>query len=400
MAGRLDPVPFDRRLLLRIDGPVRLEAAEVIQAHIVIQGQRATEPRNPPIEAALLQQRPLVQRIAPALPRRGEVVRRHAGYTRRPPAFVQFEDLRVGPHVRTVVGDEDCDIAQDADLALGTIAAQRRPLLLEEELDYLLDRQLAPRLVHDGGQGIGVAESVLFGPVNPAFQTKPATQYGEQCPVGEPRNVVLSEFLKATTILRAGVVEEVGCRFFHQRQLSLRGCGKVTGPLVTRQPQDALLGDPALLDQALQADQRCVARKRGQRRIRRAAVTSRVQRQNLPEALFRRNQKVDEAVCRGTEVPDASIGRQRSDMQQNAGKPLGIHSISQASTSRTASCLRRTRATTGCRVVALVFTLVSWEGSVRYEAAASLRVDRQPACGCRQWHARRCSAPSGYRRTR
>ena len=49
----------------------------------------------------------------------------------------------MGPDVGAVVADEDGDIAEDADVALGAIASQGAPLLAEEELDNLLDCKLA-----------------------------------------------------------------------------------------------------------------------------------------------------------------------------------------------------------------------------------------------------------------
>jgi hypothetical protein len=96
----------------RRDRPVGLKAAEVVQPHLVVERERAADARHPPVEAVLLQQRPLVERIAPALPGRGEIIRRNTRHPNRIPAVVELEDLRMRPHIRAVVADKDGHIAQ------------------------------------------------------------------------------------------------------------------------------------------------------------------------------------------------------------------------------------------------------------------------------------------------
>ena len=52
-AGGLDPLAVDGGLLFGGDGPEGFEAAEVIEADRVVEGQAAADACDPPIEAAL-----------------------------------------------------------------------------------------------------------------------------------------------------------------------------------------------------------------------------------------------------------------------------------------------------------------------------------------------------------
>ena len=85
---------------------------------------------------------------------------------------------------------------------------------------------------------------------------------------------------------------------------------------------DAIAGDPAVLDQPLEADQQRVARKGRERRVRRAAVSGGAQRKNLPEALLRGGQEIDKGIGGGAEVADAAVGGQRSNVQQNSRQTI------------------------------------------------------------------------------
>ena len=132
VAGSLDPLAVDGGLLLGGDGPVGLEAAEVIEADDVVEGERAADAGDPPVEAALAQQAPLVERVAPALAGDGEVVGRDAGDADGVALLVELEELGVGPDVGAVVVDEDGDVAEDADVFGGAVLAQARHCSLKK----------------------------------------------------------------------------------------------------------------------------------------------------------------------------------------------------------------------------------------------------------------------------
>ena len=89
----------------------------------------------------------LVERVAPALAGGREVVRWDAGDARGQALLVELEDFGVGPDVGAIVADEDGNVAEDADFAVGAVAAKGAPLLGEEELDDLLDGELAALFV-------------------------------------------------------------------------------------------------------------------------------------------------------------------------------------------------------------------------------------------------------------
>src|SRR5207302_319444 len=101
-----------------------------------------------PVEAAFAQRIPAVQWIAPALAGGGEVVRRHARDADQLPLFIQLEEIRVGPDVRAVVVDEYGNVAEDADVARVRVFAQRGPLLADQVLNRLFDREVAAGLIH------------------------------------------------------------------------------------------------------------------------------------------------------------------------------------------------------------------------------------------------------------
>jgi len=186
-------------------------------------------------------------------------------------AVVELEDLGMSPDVGAVVADEDGDIAEDADLAFGAVGSQGGPLLIEEELDDLLDGEVAAALVHHPRHGVGLAGGVLGGPLVPAEVVEAAAKDGIDCVVGEPGDVVLAEALEAEALFLGSAVEEVGCGFFDQRNLLREGGAKVARALVSGQATgntvEAILGEPSIADQELQADEQWIAGEGGERRV-------------------------------------------------------------------------------------------------------------------------------------
>ena len=240
VAWSLDPLAVDGGLFVGGDGPVRFEAAEVVKADFVVEGQRAANASDPPVEAVLLEQRPLVERIAPALAGCGEVIRRNARDADGLKAVVKLEDLRMRPDIGAVVADKDGNIAEDANPALGAVSSQSRPLFVEEELNDLLDGELASAFVHETGEGVGLAAGELGGPLVPAEIVEAAAQHTVHRVVGEPGNVVLAEPLEAEAVFLRSAIKKVGRRFFDQRNLLVEGRAEVAGALVSGQTAGAL----------------------------------------------------------------------------------------------------------------------------------------------------------------
>ena len=92
MARGFDPLAVDGGLFFCGDGPEGLEAAEVVEANGVVEGQAAADAGYPPVEAALAEQTPLVEWVAPALAGDGEIVGRDAGDTGGAELIVELED--------------------------------------------------------------------------------------------------------------------------------------------------------------------------------------------------------------------------------------------------------------------------------------------------------------------
>src|SRR5271165_320567 len=139
---RLDPLAVYRGCVLGGNRPEGLKSAEVVEANNVVKRLGAAYAIDPPRETLLLQNIPLIQRIAPSLSRCREVVRGHARDTNRRKVFAQLEDSGIGPDIRAVVVHKDRDIADEFDTQLAAVRAQIPPLLAEGKLDDLFDRQL------------------------------------------------------------------------------------------------------------------------------------------------------------------------------------------------------------------------------------------------------------------
>ena len=90
--------------------------------------ERAPEPLAPPAVAGRAVDRPVVERVPPALAGRAERVRRRAG------DLAAREQLRPAGDVGAAVGDVDRQVADQPDAALGRVRAQRSPLPLEAHL--------------------------------------------------------------------------------------------------------------------------------------------------------------------------------------------------------------------------------------------------------------------------
>src|SRR5439155_752983 len=61
------------------DVPSRLESAEVVESHQVDLAERGPQSRDPPRIVLGLERGPIVERIAPELAGRAEIIRRHPG---------------------------------------------------------------------------------------------------------------------------------------------------------------------------------------------------------------------------------------------------------------------------------------------------------------------------------
>src|SRR5262249_46357794 len=110
------------------------KSAEMIEAdHVDLSEQRPC-PVDPPAIAACPKRVPVVDGIAPTLAVRAEVVGRHAGDGARPTLLVEQEQLRVGPHIARVGGDEERKVADQLHASGSRVSLQARALTEQQEL--------------------------------------------------------------------------------------------------------------------------------------------------------------------------------------------------------------------------------------------------------------------------
>ena len=114
--------------------PRRRESSEVIQTDRVDVSQQGAQAVDAPAVAARGKRVPVIDRIAPALSLRAEVVRRHTGDDARPALGIEQEQLRVGPHVARVRRDEEGQVADQAHAFRTRVGLQARPLTGQQEL--------------------------------------------------------------------------------------------------------------------------------------------------------------------------------------------------------------------------------------------------------------------------
>ena len=89
---------------------------------------------------------PVINRISPQLPRRGEGIRRTACHDRRPALFIQLEEFRMAPCIGAVQSHVDRQIPQDLDPVLVGIVLERFPLPVEHILHKTVESDLIQKL--------------------------------------------------------------------------------------------------------------------------------------------------------------------------------------------------------------------------------------------------------------
>src|SRR5450759_158655 len=139
-AGAFGPFAVDGRLFSCRYGPASLKTPEVVEPNDIQLLERPLEAGDPPGVAILRHHIPTVQRVAPQLAGRAEVVRRDPGNQSWLALSVEVEEICVRPGVGTVVGHEDRDIADDADATLVGVRFQAGPLSVELVLRVLVER--------------------------------------------------------------------------------------------------------------------------------------------------------------------------------------------------------------------------------------------------------------------
>ena len=157
---------------------------------------------------------PVVDRVAPELPVRAEVVGRHAGDEARLVVSSSRNNSRVGPDVARVGGDEKRQIADQAHAPGMGVLLEACPLAEQQELGEanLIDRvrQLSRACARAGrfapdqlGRPLEVMRAVVSG-----------LQRAEQGVVVQPVRLVVAELLKGGPQVRTRPRAEAGSRPF------------------------------------------------------------------------------------------------------------------------------------------------------------------------------------------
>jgi hypothetical protein len=322
-AGSGPVAALDGGLRARGDLPVALHADEVIDAQHVDLREHHAQALDPPLVAARRHHVPAVQRVAPELPGRAEVVGRHARDDRRLALRVEEEEIGVGPHVGAVVGDEDRDVADDADAALVCVAAQSRPLAEERHLTELVFEDGARELRPRRRQRVRVAGDQLRGPGAPRRELVLLLERHEEREVLEPGPLRGAEGAEVGLERRARTRGETlgGAR---EQRLPVRDHRAVVDVVVgeRRVVTQLVCGEEPVLDEQIEADQQRIAGERGEALVGRVAVARRPEWEHLPERLPGAHQEVDEALRLGAEIADPVPARQRGRVEKNSAAAL------------------------------------------------------------------------------
>src|SRR5438874_2528813 len=116
---------MDGRILVGGHGPIRLEASEMVETHDIDPTERVAEALDPPGVAGALKDVPAIERIAPQLAGRAEVIRRDAGDGGGMAIGVEIEQVRVRPGIGAVESDKDGDVADDGEATAVGVGVQR-----------------------------------------------------------------------------------------------------------------------------------------------------------------------------------------------------------------------------------------------------------------------------------
>jgi len=175
----------------------------------------------------------------------------------------------VGPHVRTVGGDVDGDVADEVDAALGRRLAERAPLADEAELDERVVAHRLPEVLAGAGERLGRPSANVLGPVGPRRLVVALLERREQGVVVEPPRLAVPERLERGAVLVVGRrLERLERR--PKRRLRVRDDFVEADFAVVERGAvvEGVGGQPPRLDEALVVDEQRVARERRRRLVR------------------------------------------------------------------------------------------------------------------------------------
>ena len=318
LAGRrLDPLPVGRRAVAGRDFPEADQSPEMVDPDEVEKAQVVFHPPDPPVEPPVLEDVPAVERVAPELSGRAEVIRRDPGHGGRHLPSVELEYPGVGPHVGAVVIDVDGHVADDPDAPLPAAGPERRPLPEKEVLTGLLLPDLRAEGFAQGGHGGGFPVPDHRRPVRPGPVAERALEGDERGVIVQPAGVGRAESLPGRIALP---VEEGRAGLFEERRFPGRHAFVVDPVRAPRGRRDQVaLPEETVPDQLFGADEERREGERGRAVIRGIAEgrVRGVERQDLPASLPGVGQEVGEPEGLGPQIPDPEGRGQGGHVQED-----------------------------------------------------------------------------------
>ena len=111
----------------------------MVYSNYVDEPEHFLNAEDPPVEAAMFEFVPAVQRVAPQLAGLAEIIGRHARHRGGFTFDVEVEDRRIAPHVGAVVGDEYGNIADHGYVQVVGVLLYFKPLLYEQILQEFME---------------------------------------------------------------------------------------------------------------------------------------------------------------------------------------------------------------------------------------------------------------------
>ena len=318
-AGALDPAAvFGGRLAVG-NGPVALEAAEMVDADDIVELLRAADAADPPAEAVLRHGLVVVERVAPELPVLAEAVRRDAGDLGGHVVLVELEHFGFCPHVGGVHRHIDGQVADDADAERVDVRLECLPLAEEEKLNVSEKLHILAQLgaVALDDLAACAAADVLVVPFRPRLHAEVALERHEEGVVRQPALIFPLKCRDGLAVARKAA--RLG--LFEQREAARVDFAVVdiAGIVAPVAGVDLRARQELIFDEQVQVDEIRVTRKGRKALIRRVAVARRAERQELPVFLPRGGEKVGKVIGGLAHRADA-VGRGKGrDRHQNAG---------------------------------------------------------------------------------
>ena len=172
------------------------KAAEMIEANHVHVSQQSAQPVDAPAIAGPAKRLPVVNRIAPELSLRAEIIGRHSGDEARPVLLVQQKQFRVGPHVARIGRNEKWQVADQAHALWLRAYCFRRSAWRNNRNCAKRTRSIwSASSCRALRQGRRVALDQLRRPLQIIGAVVPGLQRSEQSVIFQPVRLVMAELL-------------------------------------------------------------------------------------------------------------------------------------------------------------------------------------------------------------